>query len=93
MNVDPYAWLITVPLAIALVQAKILPRDHFAKRWLQHIADHEGAAWQMMGVRERPFDLSDKPRIRLAVFAVAFVALALSSLASFVAFLMNGPSV
>ena len=90
MHIDPHAWLVTVPLAVALVQAKILPRDHFAKRWLNQIAEREGAGWEMVGVRERPFDLSDKPRARTVVFAVAFAALVLSSLASFITFMMNG---
>ena len=93
MHIDPHAWLITVPLAIALLQAKILPQQHFAKRWLKQIAEQEGAGWEMMGVRERPFDLSDKPRARMIVFVVMIAALTISSLASFVAFVVGGPTV
>lgn len=93
LHIDPHAWLITVPLAIALVQVKILPRDHFTKRWLKQIAEREGAGWEMMGVRDRPFDLSDKPRARLALFGAAVAALVISSLASFAAFVMGGPAV
>jgi hypothetical protein len=93
VHIDPHAWLVTVPLAIALVQAKILPQQHFAKRWLKQIAEQEGAGWEMMGVKERPFDLSDKPRARTILFAVMVAALAISSLASFVAFLFGGAAV
>ena len=93
MHIDPYAWLVTVPLAIALVQAKILPRNHFAKRWLTRIAEQEGTGWEMMGVRDRPFDLSDKPTLRTVVFTLAVAALAISSLASFVAFVLGGTAV
>ena len=93
LHIDPHAWMITVPLAIALVQAKLLPRDHFAKRWLKQIAQQEAVGWEMMGVRDRPFDLNDKPRTRLTVFAVALAALVISSLISFAAFVLSGPAV
>jgi hypothetical protein len=71
------------------MHVKILPQDHFAKRWLKQIAEQEGTAWGLIGVRERPFDLSDKPHARMVVFGMAMTALIVGSTASFIAFLFS----
>lgn len=93
MQIDPYAWLVTVPLAFALLQMKLLPQDHAARRLLRQIAEQEANAWDVVGVRHRPFDLAGNPRMRMIVFVMTLTALIISSVASLAAFVLSGPSV
>ena len=45
MKIDPYAWLLTVPLTIGLVQIWFLPADHALKRVWRSVLEAEADVW------------------------------------------------
>jgi hypothetical protein len=45
VQIDPYAWLLTVPATIALVQIWFLPAEHAIKRLWRAMRDAEAEVW------------------------------------------------
>ena len=84
MQIDPHAWMLTVPLTIALAQACVLPADHFLRRMWHETCELESRAWHQLGF--------SSPRIRGAgifrrqIVHAAIAVLALTSVASFATF-------
>ena len=90
MKIDPYAWLLTVPLTIALVQVWFLPAEHAVKRCLRTIQEAEADVWMRLNRglwRPEPGELCGASWLRGRVLHHAMVAVfALTSMLSFAAF-------
>lgn len=82
MMIDPHAWLLTVPLTLALVQVFRSPANGACKRWWRELQTREAWAWDRLGwARPRC-----TPASLRAMQALAIAGLGVSSLASFAAF-------
>ena len=84
MRIDPHAWLLTVPLTIGLVQLYLLPAESFAKRCWRFVDQSEALVWHSIGGKPA---FHSNPLARKAAFALLLFALAMSSVASFAAFI------
>jgi hypothetical protein len=88
VQIDPYAWLLTVPLTVALVGAYRLPGESLAKRCWREIAQAEALAWARLGLGDPLFGSEARSQlVRKAIFRLLLVGLAASSIASFAVFL------
>lgn len=85
MRIDPHAWLLTFPMTIGLAQLYLLPAESFAKRCWRRVNQAEAIAWQGLGGRKQL--LCEGSLARKAAFALMFMGLLMSSLASFAAFI------
>lgn len=91
MKIDPYAWLLTVPLTIAMVQVWFLPREHAVKRLWQSVQEAEAEVWfRLYGGAWRP-DPSRLPGSAwmntATVYHMVLAVFGITSLASFASFL------
>ncbi len=91
MKIDPYAWLLTVPLTIAMVQIWFLPREHAIKRLWHSMQEAESDVWcRLHGGTWRPDPgrLPGAAWINTAmVYHGVLAVFAATSLASFASFL------
>lgn len=86
MQIDPHAWLVVLPLALGLVQARALPEEHLVKRWWSQarLAD----AWVSASLRGAPLPARVEPASRAERFGfwLVVVAFALTGLLSLAAY-------
>lgn len=83
MNINPHAWLVTIPITIGLVQVYFQPADNVFKRIWQEGLRLERFVWDRLG-----FSLAG-PRGRnahRAVFSAIVGGFAVASIASFGSF-------
>jgi len=96
VRIDPNAWLLTLPAALALIQLALQPADHVVKRICREAVRLEMSAWQQLagGGGVKASDAAP-PGERLArvsatcqrlAFRAAVAALLVTSLASLAAF-------
>ncbi|MCI0365841.1 MAG: hypothetical protein L0Y44_14985 [Phycisphaerales bacterium] len=88
MKVDPYVWIVTLPLAVAAVQLYFQPPDHVLKRLWRRAVEMEMFAWRRFGwqVPPRWAMLHEHQLGRRASFVLMIMALAVCSLVSLAAF-------
>lgn len=91
MKIDPYAWLLTVPLTIALMQIWFLPAEHVVKRVWRNFQEAEADVWFRLHLglwRPEPGSISGWSLLnRRAAHHVLVAVFALTSLASFATFI------
>ena len=92
MKIDPYAWLLTVPTTIALVQLYFQPADHLLKRLWRDFVRCESLVWERMGWSTPEKMRSGHSLRNTIIFAAAVTGFAIASLASFGAFIGFVPS-
>ena len=86
MHIDPYAWIITLPLTLALVQLYFQPSDFVLKRWWRQIQEWESQAWTRLLLIEAELEARWRAKAGRVVHALAVGGLAMASLASLAAF-------
>lgn len=96
MRIDPNAWLLTLPAALALIQLALQPADHVVKRLCREAVRLEASAWQQLaggggvGANSAPPPGERFARVSAAcqrfAFKAAVGALLMTSLASLAAF-------
>lgn len=93
MHVEPYAWLVTLPLTVALIHFHLLPEQHGAKRLWRALGQYDSLAWERLGWTGHALDLNAKPRARRLLFVVVLVGLCISTIASLAAFAGAGSAI
>lgn len=88
MHVDPYAWLLTVPLTFALIHMRLLPREHAVRRVWQQMQAAEATVWWRLSSGLMDADLRPPGSFLYTtrVFCIVVAIFALASLLSFAAF-------
>lgn len=92
MHIDPYAWILTFPITIGLVQLYFQPPENLLKRFLHEARRLEAQAWERLGWPMAPALLGEQRMVRKVLFFLTIAGLAGSSLASFGAFVGMLPS-
>jgi hypothetical protein len=92
LKIDPYAWLLTAPATIALIQLYFQPAENIVKRLWRDFSRCEAIVWERLGWMPTVTP-SSRERIRnRVVFAAVVMGFATASLASFSAFVGLMPS-
>lgn len=92
MHIDPHAWILTVPITIGLVQLYFQPPENVLKRIWTEARRLEAQAWDRLGWSLSPVLLGERKAVRKAFYFMTIAGLAVSSLASFGAFVGMLPS-
>lgn len=84
MNINPYAWLLTIPITIGLVQIYFQPADNIFKRIWRDAVRLEQFTWERLG-----FSMCKGRgrRVHRALFGAIVSGFAIASIASFGSFI------
>lgn len=84
MQIHPYAWLVTVPLTIAMVQLCFQPAGNVIRRWWLSMLELEAEAWfRLRGEYRQPEISTMFKRLYVATIGV-FSLLSVMSFCVFV---------
>jgi len=86
LQIDPNAWLVTLPITIGLVQLFFQPADHPIRRLLKNVVQMEAEVWSRLTLADLEATASRTFRIGRLVHCFATVCMAVASLASLGAF-------
>ena len=92
MKIDPYAWLLTVPATVALIQIYFQPADHLIKRLWREFTHCESLIWERFGWSAIDRVESARQIRNTIMYAAVVTGFAIASLASFGAFVGIVPS-
>jgi hypothetical protein len=87
VNVDPHAWLLTLPLTIALVQLARRPADCVVRRWWGTMIELESEMWFRLRRGMCEYNSAATARTWRCVHAFAIAAFSAASIASFASFI------
>jgi hypothetical protein len=85
VHADPHAWVLTIPLTIALIGFFQQPAESPIKRWFGELERREALGWERLGL-PAAFHPSNA-EFRAALTGLLLAGLAIASLASVASFL------
>ena len=86
LQIDPNAWLVTLPITIGLVQLFFQPADHPIRKLLKGVVQVEAEVWSRLTMSDVDSAASRTIRVGRFVHCFATVCMAVASLASLGAF-------
>lgn len=92
VQIDPYAWVFTGPLTIALIQLYFQPPEHPLKRLWRALVQVEAESWERLEWLIGSVGPRITFRYSLHLLWLPVIGLGLGSLASFAAFMGWLPS-
>jgi len=83
IQIDPHAWVVTLPITIALVQLFFQPAHHPLRKMLKNVALFEAEAWSRLTYTDAETAAARSTRVGRLVHRFATVCMATATLASF----------
>src|SRR4051812_47370325 len=81
VRIDPHAWLITLPLTVALIQLYFQPTNHIVKRWWSDLSRWEVQTWGRFSPLSWTGEVDRPSRRKHALYAALVLSLATCSVA------------
>jgi len=87
VHIDPHAWLVTLPVTVALIQLYFQPVDARVKTWWNRLVQWEIHTWgrlSLIGLLNAETDQRRSSRVLYRMAVASFAACSLASFGSFI---------